>query len=151
MLWLNISICVFTFFFMECVAWFTHKYIMHGFMWKIHKDHHVRNKNAVFELNDLFFLIFATPGSILIIYGSQLGFSFPLFWIGLGITIYGAAYFFVHDLFIHQRIKVLRRTKNPYLMGIRRGHKTHHKHLGKEKGECFGMLLVPMKYFRFFK
>jgi beta-carotene 3-hydroxylase len=24
----------------------------------------------------------------------------------------------------------------------------HHKHLGKEDGECFGMLLVPMKYYR---
>jgi beta-carotene 3-hydroxylase len=24
----------------------------------------------------------------------------------------------------------------------------HHKHLGKQDGECFGMLWVPMKYYR---
>jgi beta-carotene 3-hydroxylase len=136
---------------MECVAWLTHKYVMHGFMWKVHKDHHVKNPNKVFELNDLFFLIFAAPGALLMYFGVLAGLNFPAFWIGLGITIYGAAYFFVHDLFIHQRIKVLKRTKNQYLLGIRRGHKTHHKHMGKEKGECFGMLLVPYKYFRFFK
>jgi beta-carotene 3-hydroxylase len=29
-----------TFFFMEFVAWFTHKFVMHGFLWILHKDHH---------------------------------------------------------------------------------------------------------------
>ena len=33
-------------------------------------------------------------------------------------------------------------------MGIRKAHKVHHKHLGKEDGECFGMLIVPLKYIR---
>jgi Fatty acid hydroxylase superfamily. len=136
---------------MEAVAWFTHKYIMHGFLWVLHRDHHDRSNDSVFERNDFFFLIFAIPGSVFIIVGSQLGFDFFLFWIGLGITLYGAAYFFVHDLFIHQRIKVLKKTKNPYLLAIRRGHKVHHKYLGKEDGECFGMLLVPLKYFKFFR
>jgi beta-carotene 3-hydroxylase len=69
----------------------------------------------------------------------------------MGITFYGMAYFFVHDLFIHQRVKVLKKTKNRYLLGIRRGHKAHHKKLSKEGGVCFGMLLVPFKYFRQFK
>ena len=46
---------------------------------------------------------------------------------------------FVHDLFIHQRVKVLKKTKNRYLLGIR-GHKAHHKKLSKEDGVCFGML-----------
>ena len=124
---------------------------MHGFLWVLHKDHHDRSNDSVFERNDFFFLIFAIPGSVFIIVGSQLGFDFFLFWIGLGITLYGAAYFFVHDLFIHQRIKVLKKTKNPYLLAIRRGHKVHHKYLGKEDGECFGMLLVPLKYFKFFR
>ena len=136
---------------MEAVAWFTHKYIMHGFLWVLHKDHHDRSNDSIFERNDFFFLIFAIPGSVFIIVGSQLGFDFFLFWIGLGITLYGAAYFFVHDLFIHQRIKVLKKTKNPYLLAIRRGHKVHHKYLEKEDGECFGMLIVPLKYFKFFR
>ena len=75
-------------------------------------------------------------------------FHFGLVW---GITVYGMAYFFVHDLFIHQRIKVLKKTKNRYLLAIRRGHKAHHKKLSKQDGECFGMLIVPLKYFRQFK
>jgi beta-carotene 3-hydroxylase len=24
----------------------------------------------------------------------------------------------------------------------------HHKHIGKGDGECFGMLFVPLKYFK---
>ena len=136
---------------MEGVAWFTHKYVMHGFLWVLHKDHHDRSNHSPFEKNDFFFLIFALPGSLFIIFGSQIGIDFFLFWIGIGITLYGAAYFFVHDLFIHQRVKVLKKTKNPYLLGIRRGHKVHHKKLGKEDGECFGMLIVPLKYFKFFR
>ena len=136
---------------MEGVAWFTHKYVMHGFLWVLHKDHHDRSNHSPFEKNDFFFLIFAVPGSLFIIYGSQIGIDFFLFWIGVGITLYGAAYFFVHDLFIHQRLKVLKKTKNPYLLGIRRGHKVHHKYVDKEDGECFGMLIVPLKYFKFFR
>jgi len=31
------------FLFMEFVAWFTHKYVMHGFLWVLHKDHHHRD------------------------------------------------------------------------------------------------------------
>jgi len=68
-------------------------------------------------------------------------------WIGTGIALYGAAYFLVHDIFIHQRFKIFTRTENVYLMAIRKAHKVHHKHLGKEEGECFGMLWVPWKYF----
>jgi len=26
--------------YMEYVAWFTHKYVMHGFLWVLHEDHH---------------------------------------------------------------------------------------------------------------
>ena len=96
---------------MEIIAWLTHRYIMHGVFWYFHKDHHTRDNKGFFEKNDFFFLIFALPGSAFIMYGLEIGINFIPFWIGLGITIYGAAYFFVHDLFIHQRIKVLKKTK----------------------------------------
>jgi len=42
----------------------------------------------------------------------------------------------------------MRNTNSVYFKALRKGHKVHHKHLGKEEGECFGMLLVPFKYFR---
>lgn len=73
-----------------------------------------------------------------------------LFFIGVGITIYGMAYFFVHDIFIHQRVKLMRNTENPYFLAIRRAHKQHHKHVTKEDGECFGFLWVPVKYFKMY-
>ncbi len=137
-------ITIATFFFMEFVAWFTHKYIMHGFLWTLHEDHHLKD-SGFFEKNDTFFLIFAVPS----FFGLLVGIQQEIYWlacIGSGIALYGVAYFFVHDLFIHQRLKILRRTKSPYLKALRRAHKIHHKNLGREKGECFGMLVVPYKY-----
>lgn len=147
MAWLlYIAITIATFILMEGVAWFTHKYIMHGLLWSLHKDHHRPYGEQLFEKNDSFFLIFALPAIICFYIGFP-DLSVP-FWIGLGITIYGAAYFFIHDLFIHQRMKVLRKANSTYFRAIRKAHKVHHKHLGKEEGECFGMLWAPGKYFR---
>lgn len=133
---------------MEGVAWLTHKYIMHGLLWSLHEDHHKKNPTSFFEKNDYFFLIFAIPGMIALAIGS---FYAPLRWlmfIGIGITVYGFAYFLVHDIFIHQRFRWLRNTDNFYFKAIRRAHKMHHKHLEKEEGECFGMLWVPLRYYR---
>lgn len=135
-----------TFLFMEFVAWFAHKYIMHGFLWNLHEDHHTRTNTSFFEKNDSFFLIFAFPAMTSIIVGSIYGLL--LFWaLGMGITAYGFCYFLVHDVFIHQRFKWLRNANNFYFRAIRRAHKMHHKHLDREDGECFGMLIVPIHYF----
>jgi beta-carotene 3-hydroxylase len=79
--------------------------------------------------------------------GGEGGFDYR-FWMGAGISLYGMAYFFVHDIFIHQRFKLMRQADSVYFRAIRKAHKVHHKHLQKEDGECFGMLLVPLKYFR---
>ena len=135
-----------TFIAMEGVAWFTHKYIMHGLLWALHRDHHQKDHDGFLERNDFFFLIFAIPGILCLGLGSFFGNPIALY-IGIGITVYGAAYFFVHDIFIHQRFKVLRNADHWYFKAIRRAHKMHHKHINKEDGECFGMLWVPLKYF----
>jgi beta-carotene 3-hydroxylase len=146
---MNIFIVLATFFLMEGATWLIHKYVMHGFLWLLHKDHHDHSTEGHLEKNDYFFIIFAIPAIILMYIGSQQGFS-AIFYIGLGVTCYGLAYFFVHDIFIHQRISFLSNTKNPYLLAIRRAHKQHHKHLGREQGECFGFLWVPVKYFKMY-
>ncbi len=141
-----VLIVVGTFFAMEFMAWFTHKYVMHGFMWYFHEDHHV-HEPGFFEKNDVFFLIFAIPSALCFIFGAMNGGDFRV-WIGTGIALYGLAYFMVHDVFIHQRFKWFKRSNHPYMMAIRKAHKVHHKHLGKEEGECFGMLVVPWKFLR---
>jgi beta-carotene 3-hydroxylase len=142
-----ILITLIAFFSMEAVAWLTHKYIMHGMLWIWHKDHHKKDTYGFFEKNDYFFLVFALPGIAGLITGMQMDYNF-FFYIGLGITIYGFTYFLVHDVFIHQRIKWFRKANSRYFKAIRRAHKMHHKHIGKEDGECFGMLWVPLKYFK---
>lgn len=147
MVLIKILIVLAAFVSMEAVAWFTHKYIMHGLLWVLHKDHHKKESQGFFEHNDFFFLIFAIPGILCLYFGMNDGYSY-LFWIGLGITLYGFAYFLVHDIFIHQRFRLFRNSNSKYLTAIRRAHKMHHKHVGKEEGECFGMLWVPFKYFR---
>ena len=136
-----------TFLFMEFMAWFSHKYIMHGFLWHLHKDHHKKDHGGWFERNDLFFIFYAVVSMSLVILWGEYG-----FWAGLpmalGIFTYGMSYFIVHDIFIHQRFKILRTTNSKYAKGLRRAHKIHHKNIHKGGGECFGMLWVPIKYFK---
>ncbi len=136
-----------TFFTMEGITWLTHRFVMHGFLWNLHEDHHNKDNAHFFEKNDYFFVIFAIPSMLLIITGSVLPIYNYLLFIGLGIAAYGFAYFLVHEIFIHQRFKIFTRSNNAYLRAIRKAHKMHHKHLNKEDGECFGMLCVPVKYF----
>ncbi|MGP1990638.1 sterol desaturase family protein [Zobellia laminariae] len=142
-----IALFLATFSFMEFMAWFTHKYIMHGFLWSLHQDHHKKDHDSWFERNDAFFIFYAIVSMILFYSGSATSFwyGWPL---GFGILAYGIAYFLVHDIFIHQRFKMFRNANNWYAKGVRRAHKMHHKHLGKGDGECFGMLIVPFKYFK---
>ena len=142
---LYIGVGIGTFCFMEFMAWFMHKYVMHGFLWNLHVDHHVKTP-GFFEKNDAFFLVFAVPSWLCIMFGFM--YALPVcVSIGFGILSYGTAYFLVHEVFIHRRFKWFRNSDSAYLRAIRKAHKVHHKKLGKEEGECFGMLIVPIKYF----
>ncbi|MBU78645.1 MAG: beta-carotene hydroxylase [Flavobacteriales bacterium] len=144
---LFILVLMLTFIFMEFMAWFSHKYIMHGFLWVLHKDHHKKDHNSWFERNDLFFIFYAVVSFINVYAWGEHSFWAGLP-IGIGIFIYGLSYFMVHDIFIHQRFKIFRNSNSRYARGLRRAHKIHHKNLNKDGGECFGMLWVPMKYFK---
>lgn len=149
MVWLiDIAALIGAFLFMEFAAWFTHKYIMHGGLWVLHRDHHRKDHDHAMERNDAFFIIFAAPAIVLFMLGARQGITDVRIWIAAGITLYGLAYFLVHDVFIHQRLKWFRKSDNRYFRALRRAHKMHHKHLGKEDGECFGMLLVPWRFLR---
>jgi len=132
---------------MEFTAWFTHKYIMHGLMWYLHKDHHDHSNKSIFEKNDSFFLLFAVPSWLGIMFGSMNNFDFK-FYIGVGILVYGIAYFLVHEVIIHQRLKWFSKANNWYVKGIKRAHKIHHKQIGKYESQNFGMLIVPFHYFK---
>ncbi len=139
-----IAITLLVFCAMEGITWLTHKYVMHGFLWYLHEDHH-QKAHGFFEKNDAFFLIFAVPSWLCIMLGSMHQ-NYVAVSIGAGIAMYGFAYFIFHEIIIHQRFKLFTRTNNRYIKAIRWAHKMHHKHLGKEDGESFGMLIVAKKY-----
>ncbi len=141
-----VLVTLLTFIAMEGVTWLTHKYVMHGFLWYLHEDHHQKGP-GFFEKNDAFFLIFAIPSFLSILLGKIYG-NYWSVSIGLGVMLYGAAYFLVHEVIIHQRFKWFTRSNNRYVRVIRWAHKMHHKHLGKEEGESFGMLYVAKKYWQ---
>ncbi|TXK44483.1 fatty acid hydroxylase [Pontibacter qinzhouensis] len=141
----GIGIMILTFVAMEGVAWATHKYVLHGFMWFLHKSHHTRHQHA-FELNDLFFAYYGILAMLFFLFGES-----PLdyrFWIGAGITLYGVAYFLIHDVFIHRRLKVFGKTSLVYLRALNIAHRVHHKVAGKYGSESFGMLWVAPRYYR---
>ncbi len=145
-IYFGILITVATFWFMEFMAWFTHKYVMHGFLWYFHKDHH-QKEPGFFEKNDFFFTIFAVPSWLFTMFGMMNGNDWRLY-VGVGILCYGICYFLVHDVFIHQRFKWFRGAKHPYFKAIRQAHNVHHKYKDKEDGECFGMLVIPFNFLK---
>ncbi|MER2997088.1 fatty acid hydroxylase [Pontibacter populi] len=141
----GLGIMLLTFVVMEVVAWAMHKYVLHGFLWFLHKSHHTRHKHT-FELNDLFFAYYGLLAMLFFIFGTD-----PIdyrFWIGAGITLYGVAYFLIHDVFIHRRIKAFGKTSNVYLKALNMAHKVHHKVAAKDGSESFGMLWVAPRYFK---
>ncbi len=134
-----------TFLFMEFMAWFTHKYIMHGFLWVWHKSHHTVHDHAL-EKNDLFALVFSLPSIGILYFASH--YSSGILWaIGLGIAAYGLFYFIFHDVIVHRRIKIKLKSKNKYLQRIIQAHYVHHRKHSKEGGEAFGFLYAPKKYY----
>lgn len=150
MVFLYIAIVLATVLGMEFVAWFAHKYLMHGWLWIWHEDHHKPHyeKEGFFEKNDLFFLVFALPSMTCYIVGSLfMDYRWVLF-IGIGISIYGLIYFLIHDVYIHQRFKWFRQLDNKYSRAILRAHGAHHAKTQKEDGESFGLLIVNPKYFQ---
>lgn len=134
-----------TFLFWEFVAWFTHKYIMHGFLWVWHRSHHTHH-NHTLERNDWFAVVFSIPSIALFYYGSVATYNPYLISVGLGIFFYGIFYLVFHDVIVHQRIRWRPRKQSKYLQRMINAHYVHHKKHTKEDGEAFGFLYAPKKY-----
>ncbi|WP_432201981.1 sterol desaturase family protein [Erythrobacter sp. W53] len=129
---------------MEWVAWASHKYIMHGFGWAWHRDHHEPHDNML-EKNDLYAIVGAAMSISMFIWGSpmMMGASawWPATWIGLGILFYGIIYTLVHDGLVHQRY-FRWVPKSGYAKRLVQAHKLHHATVGKEGGVSFGFVLA---------
>ena len=128
---------------MEFFAWYAHKYIMHGWGWAWHRDHHEPHDNKL-EKNDLFAVVFGTIVFLMFWIGYYV--SDALWWAAFGITLYGVIYTLVHDGLVHQRY-FRWVPKKGYAKRLVQAHKLHHATIGKEGGVSFGFVFArdPVK------
>ncbi len=129
------------FFLMEGVAWWSHKYIMHGWGWAWHRDHHEPHDKPL-EVNDLY----AVVGSVVAITLFVIGWATGLWWvyaIATGVTLYGAVYAFVHDGLVHQRWPFHFMPRNGYARRLVQAHKLHHAVQTKDGAVSFGFVFAP--------
>lgn len=131
---------------MEMYARWAHKALWHDnkWGWALHKSHH-KPRTGPFEENDVFAVMNAVPAMSLILYG----FFTPTvtggmcYGAGLGITLFGIAYMFIHDGLIHRRFPVGPIGELPYLKRVAIAHQLHHS--AKYKGVPFGLFLGPQE------
>ncbi len=123
---------------MEIIAILSHKYIMHGPGWFLHKSHHDKNKES-FELNDYYFIFFSLPSIIGIILGI-LNNNPILLSFGIGILCYGLIYIFLHDIMVHKRFGLSIKPKSKYLRKIIKSHLIHHSNKKKDGATNFGFI-----------
>lgn len=144
-----IGICILlvigTFLFWEFVAWFTHKYVMHGFLWIWHRSHHTVHDHTL-EKNDWFAVVFSIPSIALFYFGSVHTYNPYLLAIGMGILCYGIFYLVFHDIIVHQRLPWRPEKRSRYLQRMIQAHYVHHSKHSKEGCEAFGFLFAPKKY-----
>ena len=127
------AVAVVAFVAMEGFTYLAHRYVMHGVGWALHRSHHQAAAER-FEANDVFPCIGAAAAMV----GFAVGLNVPVPGLvagGAGVTAYGAAYLFVHDVYIHRRIARL--PQIAVLERLRRAHALHHRF----GGEPYGMLL----------
>ncbi|MFA7587692.1 MAG: sterol desaturase family protein [Novosphingobium sp.] len=138
------AIVVAAFLAMEGVAWSSHKYVMHGWGWDWHRDHHEPH-DGLFERNDLYALVGASMSIAMFAVGSPMVMGqsawAPGTWIGLGILLYGIVYTLIHDGLVHQRWFRWVPRKG-YGRRLVQAHKLHHATIGKEGGVSFGFVLA---------
>ncbi len=127
---------------MEVVAYAAHRWVMHGPGWFLHKSHH-REREGLFEANDLYALIFAIPSVLLIHSGVNLGWGSWAIWTGAGIAAYGAIYFGFHDVIVHRRVGHRYLPRSAYMKRIIQAHRLHHATETKDGSVSFGFIWAP--------
>ncbi|KAJ8547594.1 hypothetical protein K7X08_011180 [Anisodus acutangulus] len=127
---------------MEFWARWAHRALWHTSLWHMHESHH-KPREGPFELNDVFAIINAVPAIALLNYGFFHKGLIPglCFGAGLGITVFGMAYMFVHDGLVHKRFPVGPVADVPYLRKVAAAHSLHHSE--KFNGVPYGLFLGP--------
>jgi len=127
---------------MEGFAYVMHRWVMHGPGWILHASHH-RPRKGNWELNDLYFVIFAAPSILLLLGGVQLNWGNWATAVGAGIAAYGAIYLGFHDVIVHQRVRHRYVPRSTYMKRIVQAHRLHHVVETREGNVSFGFLVAP--------
>jgi len=122
---------------MEIFAWLIHKYVMHGPGWGWHESHHTETKGLL-EKNDLYAVVFSFIAAGFFI-GGSMGVTW-LWYVGLGLTIYGALYAIVHDGLVHRRLPFPRKARGKYMKRLVQAHRLHHAAHTKKGCVSFGFI-----------
>ncbi|CAM8995204.1 unnamed protein product [Rhodiola kirilowii] len=127
---------------MELWSRWAHKALWHGSLWRMHESHH-KPRVGQFELNDVFAIINSIAAIALLSYGFFHNGLVPglCFGVGLGVTMCGMAYMFVHDGLVHRRFPVGPIANVPYLRKVAAAHQLHHSK--KFNGVPYGFFLGP--------
>ncbi|MES2830467.1 MAG: beta-carotene hydroxylase [Pseudomonadota bacterium] len=136
---LHVFLAIAAFLATELAAMLIHKYVMHGIGWGWHKSHHVR-RHGIWEKNDLYAIVFSVATLLLFILG---GTHAPLWWVALGISVYGLLYGLLHDVLVHQRLPFRWRVRNRYIKHLVTAHHLHHASTARHGGVSFGFLYAP--------
>lgn len=123
---------------MEAIAAAEHRWAMHGFAWSWHRSHHLPPEGR-FERNDRFPFVFAGLAIVMFVAGTNIGSLRFLVPVAVGITAYGAAYFLVHDVYIHGRLGGRHLPRIGALDRLGAAHELHHRFNGAPYG-----MLVPV-------
>ncbi|AQL09873.1 beta-carotene hydroxylase [Zea mays] len=128
---------------MEFWARWAHRALWHASLWHMHESHHRARDDGPFELNDVFAIVNAVPAMSLLAYGFFNRGLVPglCFGAGLGITLFGMAYMFVHDGLVHRRFPVGPIENVPYFRRVAAAHQIHH--MDKFQGVPYGLFLGP--------
>jgi beta-carotene 3-hydroxylase len=128
--------------FWEVVAWWMHKFVMHGPGWVLHEDHH-KTSGRKLQRNDLYALFFAFCSFMLIYNGLKQGWK-PMAAAGFGVALYGLGYVMFHDIMFHRRFKGIRfKPKSTYMKRIIDNHRVHHGTVTRSGATSFGFLWAP--------
>lgn len=125
---------------MEALAWAVHRHVMHGRGWGWHRSHH-EPRRGMFEMNDLYALVFAGLSLLLFILSARLW--PPLWWVGVGTLVYGILYAILHDGLVHGRFGFRSSPRSAYLKRLVQAHRLHHAVRERDGAVSFGFLYAP--------
>ncbi len=134
MSWIMIAVAAFVA--MEPITAATHRWIMHGIGEFLHRSHH-RPRTGRWETNDWYPVIFAAIVNLGLFAGFNVDGLGALIPVAVGVTLYGAMYALVHDVYIHGRLGWFEGRRIVLFDRLAEAHRIHHLY----NAAPYGMLL----------